>query len=182
MNITSKIFFSAWLKSVHEPDMKPRLIENWRSPKKFTPLIKSSGDCVIRKIAYEVGLKCYSYDCYSVDAVLYQDSDLVPGIPAGSTWLRGLSVAFEHENFINSGIYKEVSHLLILNADLRILVAYPRGSIKDEELVEAHSIIRGSRHEKEISDKESFLLILGSKTDFQWQGFVYKQDDWKEIT
>jgi hypothetical protein len=180
MNITASKFFNAWVATVHE--MRPVLVENWRNATKFTSLVKSSDDCVIKRVAVRVGLECFPSDYYSVDSVLYQKCDLVPEIPEVPTWLRALSVAFEHENDIRSGIYKEVSHLLILNADLRVLVTYPIGDgITDQELAHAHAIIHGARHEKEISDKENFLLILGSETDFAWQGFVYKHDDWKEI-
>jgi hypothetical protein len=180
MNITAPQFFHAWLSSVNE--RKLVLADNWRNAKKFTSLVKSSeGGSLIQSVAGKIGLKCYPHDYYSVDSVLYQECDLVPDIPEGSTWLRALSVAFEHENFIGSGIYKEVSHLLIMNADLRVLVAYPTDGIDDQELVYAHSIIKGARHAQEVSDRESFLLILGHETGYEWEGFVYKQDAWKKI-
>lgn len=178
MQLSAQLFFRRWVESVHE--MQIALVENWRSPKEFTPLVKSSGDCVIRRVAKKLDLECYPHDYYSIDAVLYERDDLVPGIPENSTWLRALSVAFEHEND-SRHIYTEVSHLLITNTDLRVLVTYPYNGIEDRECGDAHSIILGSRHAEEISNKENFLLIMGWERKFQWQGFVFKRDRWTEL-
>jgi hypothetical protein len=179
MIITAKQFYKAWFEAVTE--MKGSLAPSWRNAPVFTKLIKSSGDCVIRRVADKVSLKCYPTDYYSLDAVLYEDSDLVPSAPAGSTWLRSMSVAFEHENFIKSGVYKEVSHLLLTSADLRVLVAYPEDGITDDVWIEMHKLIRGSRYEQRISEEESFLLIFGGEVGYDWEAYVYKTADWARL-
>jgi len=177
--MTAQTFFTAWLDTVNE--MKQQLVTDWRSAKLFTNHIKSSEDCVLKRIATRTDLLCYPHDYYSVDAVFYREEDLVPDRPEGSTWLRGLSVAFEHENNIRSGIYKEISHLLILDTDLRVLVTYPDNDIDGDEWKQAHDLIKGSRHQKHVSDRESFLIIIGWETEFEWQGYVYKEDGWKKV-
>jgi len=42
-----------------------------------------------------------------------------------------------------------------------------------------HKVIQGSRQSQTISDDESFLVIFGFESDFSWDGYVYKQDNWK---
>ena len=136
---------------------------------------------MLQRVATHLGLKCYPHDYYCIDAVFYEPADVVPGTPAGSTWLRALSIAFEHENNVRSGLYQEASHLLIMDADLRVLVTYPLGDgIEDLELESVRSLIDGSRHAQRISDEESFLLILGSEP-FDWEGFVYKTNGWLRL-
>jgi len=179
MKITSATFFDAWITAVQE--MRPQLMANWRDSTRFTTLIKSSEDCVLRRVAARLALECYPQDYYFIDAVFYEPGDAISGIPIGSTWLSGLSVAFEHENDYRSPLYTEVSHLLIANADLRVLVTYPYDGIEDSEFGPVYSLIRESRHSKEISEKENFLLIFGYPTPFEWEGFVFKEEKWKRL-
>ncbi len=175
--ITSSLFYKTWLDVVNK--RKEHLLAIWRIPTEFTPYIKSDEDSVLREIAEILGLKCFPYDYYSIDALLYLEQDLVPNIHAGSTWVRDIRVAFEHENYFNSGLYKEVAHLLITNCDLKVLVTYyPQGDY-ETELDYLHSIIKGSRQSKTLSDNENFLLIIGAESDFSWDGYVYKEDAWK---
>lgn len=177
MKTSAAAFFHAWLGAVEE--MRPELTAKWRNNRDFTAAVKSSGDCVLNRVAARIGLKCYPYDYYCVDAVFYEPSDKVPDAPQNSTWLSGVSVAFEHENDVRSGLYKEASHLLITNADLRVLVTYPYwDNIADEEFKSVKSLVGASRHAKQISDDESFLLILGYEEPFKWEGFAYKTSDW----
>ena len=69
---------------------------------------------------------------------------------------------------------------LIINCDLKVLVTYP---VDDEqsELEYLHTIIKGNRQSKAISDEESFLIIFGLESDFGWEGFIYKYANWQEI-
>ncbi len=89
-------------------------------------------------------------------------------------------MAFEHENNFRSGLYKEVSHLLIVNSDLKVLVTYPNEDTTNE-MEYLHTIINGTSIQKDLSDNESFLVILGYETDFEWEAFVYKEDKWNQI-
>ena len=111
---------------------------------------------------------------------MYSKEDLVPKINENTFWFKEIKVAFEHENRYDKNLYQEVSHLLITRCDLRVLVSYPpyhKEPISDY----LHEIIKGTSFEKEISDNESFLLILGYENKFQWEGFVYKSEKWTEI-
>ncbi|GGK88206.1 hypothetical protein ACD591_20925 [Rufibacter glacialis] len=176
--LNSELFFSAWLDSV--TNRKEILLTDWRNSKVYTNLIKSSEECILRDVADKLNLKCYAKDYYSIDSVLYTDEDLVPGIQENTYWFRQIKVAFEHENNFNGGLYQEVAHLLITNSELKVLVTYPNGDTT-HEMDYLHKIIRGCNHQKELSDKESFLLIFGYESDFEWEAFVYKEDYWKRI-
>ena len=115
-----------------------------------------------------------------MDTILYKPEDKTPDINPNTYWFRDIRVAFEHENNFNGGLYQEVSHLLITNCDLKVLVTYPNDDIENE-LNYLHKIISGNRQSKSISDEESFLLIFGSEGDFSWDAYVYKTDNWKQI-
>ena len=69
---------------------------------------------------------------------------------------------------------------MLINADLKVLVTYPNGET-ETELNYLHEIIKGNRYSKAISDDESFLIIFGYENGFAWEGFVYKEDNWKSI-
>ncbi len=177
--ISARQFFQAWLDTVQ--GRKERMLSIWRQAKEFTSHVKGDDASIMKEIADKLNLICYHSDYYSLDTVLYKEEDLVPGRPQGSYWFRDIRVAFEHENNFNSGLYQEVSHLLITNCDLKVLVTYPNddGQVELEYL---HKVIKGNRQSKAISDDESFLIIFGSESDFSWDGYVYKADDWKQIS
>lgn len=176
--INSKIFFKAWLDTVN--GRKEHLLKIWREAKQFTPYIKGDDNCVICEVAEKLHLLCYPRDYYSVDALLYKQEDLVPNIKEGNYWFRDIRVAFEHENNFRSGLYQEVSHLLLINADLKVLVTYPNEDT-EEELDYLHQIIKGNRHSTSISVDESFLLIHGYEYGFEWEGYVFKINRWEKI-
>lgn len=175
--ISSVQFFKAWIDTVQ--GRKDHMLNIWRKQKEYTSHIKGDDSSIMKEIADKLNLICYQSDYYSIDTVLYKQEDLVPGIPEFSYWFRDMRVAFEHENNFNSGLFKEVSHLLITNCDLRVLVSYPIYE-GDEELEYLHNVIIGNRQSKIISEDESFLIIFGY-IDFTWEGFVYKDDGWKSI-
>ncbi len=154
------------------------LTESWRKPSIFTSLVHSPDKGVLARVAEKLGLRCYLSNYYSIDAIFYEKRDLVQDRPSGSTWVTGISVAFEHENHYKSGLYKEVSHLLITNADLRVLVIYPNHGIEDDEVSKVRRVISESRHATDVAKGMNFLLIMGEETDFTWQGYVYTEDDW----
>jgi hypothetical protein len=177
--VTAQLFYQAWLDTV--TDRRDSLLTIWRKAREFTSCIKGSEDCVINEVAKRLSLLCYPYDYYSIDAILYKVEDLTPGIKPNTNWFRDIRVAFEHENNFRGGLFQEVSHLLITNCDLRVLVTYPNEDT-EKELHYLHEIISGNRQSQEISEKENFLLIFGYETDFTWEGLVFKQDKWKLLT
>lgn len=171
-------FYNAWIHSVK--NAKELLLKIWRSPKEYTLSIKGNETCIIKEVSKKLNLLCYPRDYYSIDAILYKKEDLVPEIRNETYWFRDIRVAFEHENNFNKSLYQEVSHLLIIHADLKVLVTYPNKD-PEIELKYLHEIIKGNRQSKTISNDESFLIILGYEKDFIWEGFVYKNNGWKQI-
>src|SRR5438309_6138042 len=87
---------------------------------------------------------------------------LSPGSPPNTTWLRRIRVAFEHENYFNSGLFQEVSHLLITDCDLRVLVSYPNDPDAElsYQLKYLHEVIKGNDRSDQISEASSFLFIV----------------------
>ena len=55
-----------------------------------------SGLYVITKVADRLQMKCYDYDYYGIDALLYREEDLVPERPPGSYWLRACFEKWPH--------------------------------------------------------------------------------------
>lgn len=178
--ITSEFFFQAWLQTVH--NRKDHLLGIWRQAKEFTANVKGDEASIMQEVANRLNLKCYHSDYYSLDTILYREEDLVPDRPQGSYWFREIRVAFEHENDFKSGLYQEVSHLLITSCDLRVLVTYPNTEAgANKELAYLHSIIKGNRQSKSISEQESFLIIFGTESGFLWEGYVFKEENWKRV-
>ena len=151
----------------------------WRNNKQLTLFVKGSENSIITEISKNLDLLSYEQDYYSIDTILYKKEDLTPKIKENTFWFRDIKVAFEHENNAKSGLYQEVSHLLITNCELKVLVSYPNES--EEELPYLHEIIKGTRHSKELSEKENFLIIFGYENNFEWEGFVYKENNWEKI-
>ena len=85
------------------------------------------------------------------------------------------------KTIFNSGLYKEISHLLILNSTLNVLVTYPDESEKTE-LEFLHRIVSGSRSAARLAKDENLLIILGTEMPYSWRGLVFKEEAWKEIS
>jgi hypothetical protein len=176
VNATS--FFKIWFETVH--NRKEQLLRIWRNSREFTHYIRNHEDSVLKEVAKKLDLLCFPHDYYCIDAIFFKEEDRVPDIEY-ATWVRDIRIAFEHENYFDSGLYKEVSHLLLINSDLKVLVTYyPQGD-HEPQLEYLHKIIKGGRQSKSLSDDEGFLLILAAENGFLWEGFVYKEDGWKEI-
>lgn len=171
-------FYSVWLDTVN--GRKENLLNIWRNAKAFTSYIKGDDNSVMEEVAKRLNLLCYPRDYYSIDTILYLPEDKTPKTNENSYWFRDIRVAFEHENNFRGGLYQEVSHLLITQCDLRVLVTYPNVDTTNE-LNYLHEIISGSRQSKSISNEESFLIIFGYETGFEWEGLIYKQNNWKRI-
>jgi len=176
--VTSNFFYQAWITVVEEKRLE--LLDKWNNFKEYTDLIVHSNNSVLISIAELLEIKCYNKDYYSVDAVFYCDEDRVPQTKFDSWWFRGLRVAFEHENNFNSGLFQEVSHLLIIDCELRVLVSYPNRR-RNDELKYLHEVINGSRNSEDLSAKENFLIIFGYEDLLRWEGLVFKKDGWKVI-
>ncbi|MES1182140.1 MAG: hypothetical protein ABUL44_05025 [Flavobacterium sp.] len=180
LEINSHTFFKKWQEiSLLQNEI---LCSNWDQTGNFTSCIFTNEISMVKSMAREFGLNC-TFNYYSLDAVFFTDNDLVPGIPISNTWLRNIRIAFEHENSFSSGLFQEVSHLLITKCDLRVLVTYPDNNLEWEKK-RLHDLILGADAAKKISDKSSFLLIFGSKTNeaiVKWEAFVFKLNGWVSL-
>jgi hypothetical protein len=110
----------------------------------------------------------------------------VPERPVGTTWVRRIRIAFEHENDFYSGLFQEVSHLLITDCDLRVVVSYPdnRDDL-DSELKYLHDIIAGRDRSDLIADTGGFLFIAGwrhfEQSTIDWWGYIYERTQWRKL-
>lgn len=174
--ITPQDFFTAW-KRVCEP-RKPRLLNEWTSCPNFTAEIFDVDEAVVEGLARELKLDVYG-GYYSIDAVfINREADRVHCAPPKQNWFQNIRIAFEHENIFRSGLYQEVSHLLITRADLRVLVSYPDNeSDLSTELENLAVIISNSGL---ASSDPAFLFIVGerinSNTDILWRAYTYQEN------
>lgn len=174
-------FFREWVLAVNQK--KSELIELWNSQKQFTKLILGDGnpEAITKIVGKALGLEVYSRDYYSIDTTFFRPEDHTPNVAKGQTWFRNITIAFEHENNFHKKLYEEVSHLLIVNCELRVLVTYPNEN-PDNIMNYLHEIIKGSKIANHLSDSASFLIILGTKNSFDWRGVVYHNENWLDIS
>lgn len=194
--VSANRFYLAWLKVITKNISA--VSRCWDNSHDYTNLIIKNDNSLIMQISNELNLSCYNGDYYSIDSVLYHERDRINNNPG--TYLRHIVVAFEHENSFSSGLYQEVTHLLITRADLKVLVSYPPNELNKQtnntikkELNFLYNIIKDSPHADDIAEKEDFLIIFGKNDisdldatkwncDDYWQGLVFKLDGWKIIT
>lgn len=169
-------FLNAWKKASTEAE--EGMLECWEQSKLFTSLVLNKSECLLVAVGAELGLKVYPYNYYSLDGILYSDSDLVPDCPPDQRWFRSLAVAFEHENSFGRNVYQEIAHLLLIRARLSVIVSYS-DSYHEKWMSYFHSIIAGCEHADDLDAKESFLMILGRRNPLRWDGYVFKHSDWK---
>lgn len=178
--VSTRIFFEIWKNVVLINSQ--RLKDNWQNANKFTSLIKGEENSILSSIGKILNLEVYESDYYSLDAIFYDKDDLCPKIKENTFWLRNIKIAFEHENAFNLKLCEEISHLIITNCDLRVLVTYPNSEEEGEEiLVYFSDIIKGNRKEKEFSENEEILVIFGYESDFVWNGYIYNTNGWINI-
>ncbi len=176
--ITSIEFFKHWISTSNE--LVTDFEAKWNNASDYTYFILND---VLEIITKKCNLSYYN-EYYNIDSVFFKNEDLVPNIPENTTWLKHIRIAFEHENKFNSGLYQEISHLLITQCDIRILVTYPEGSDINSELDRLHDIVFQTKLSKDLSDNQSLLIILGKLVDRKtiWTGYIYNAKDWTEIS
>jgi hypothetical protein len=179
-NITSKIFYKSWLKAVQSRNSE--LEKVWTNPKLFTKKITGWENSIVQDIANDINLLCFSDNYYSTDCVFYKKEDLVNPENLNRFHLKEIRIAFEHENNFDSGLFQEVSHLLLVNCDLRVLVSYPKSHLHSKnELNILHSLIKSTRQSKNISASNDFLIILNYEDSSLWEGLIFKNKGWEKI-
>lgn len=81
--------------------------------------------------------------------------------------------------------YQEISHLLITNCDLRVLVTYPDGNEIEDQMNYLHDLICKVEGSTSYCTSESILVILGHRTadlnKIEWEAYIYKEIGWKEL-
>lgn len=100
-------------------------VEAYKTYNDFTKYIGK----VVYRLGDTLGLKVYP-EYYALDYVFYKEEDLVPdhastwSKSSTTTWLKRFRIAFEHENQLvwSAGGYQEFSHLMLTNADAKVLV------------------------------------------------------------
>lgn len=165
-------FFASWNRACSA--RKALLLNKWSHASLFTAEVFDAENALVEELADELGLHVYT-GYYSIDAIFFKPEDRVHCAPPGQTWVQNVRIAFEHENFFNSGLFTEVSHLLITRADLRVLVSYPGNEAElTEELNNLARIISMS----DVASDPSFLFITGSRisdnTDILWRGYTFR--------
>jgi len=174
--ISPSSFFDAWKRVCGR--RKRELLEAWPRAKPYTAQIFHVDDAVIDGVAKELDLDVYS-GYYSVDAIFIRKGkgDRVHCAPINQHWFHNIRIAFEHENSFRSGLFQEVSHLLVTRADLRVLVTYPENYNLEAELKVLAQIIA----ESDLAGGDpSFLFIVGRRiesegqyTNIDWQAYTY---------
>ncbi len=177
--IKAKAFYEAWFKSVKGQEKK--MLELWKNPTEFTKFIKGDDESILSKVAQEIELEVYQQDYYSIDSIFYLKEDLIVNPMRAKFWFKRIRIAFEHENQFDRGVLEELSHLLILNSELRVLVIYPNDTPWDA-LKEYHEIIKSVDNNNEILISGGFLIICGYENKFEWEGFIYNgTEQWQKI-
>jgi len=175
-------FLKHWVNACDQ--RRQTILRDWSNVPQFTAHVFSEKNPIIKAVAKAMKLKYYcSY--YAIDAVLFKEEDRVPDAPSGTTWLRRIRIAFEHENYFKSGLFQEVSHLLITHCDLLVLVSYPDSDDDLKYQLEyLYRIIAGTDRANQISEASSFLFIIGSRDAqaAQWCGYAYGHNNWQKIT
>jgi hypothetical protein len=142
----------------------------------YTTQVLHANGAVLAETAKKLELHVNS-NYYSLDAIFTYERDKVTCAPETQNWFQNIRVAFEHENSVCSGLFKEVSHLLITRADLRVLVTYPDKEDFSDELKQLAEIIRNSDLAK---TDPVFLLITGWLNKFQeieWSAFTFQRSE-----
>ena len=179
-------FYAAWLAVAREREGE--LLEKWERAALYTAAMLYGDDSVVQHLARKLGYGVHR-DYYAIDAVFYrQVSDRVHCAPPEQTWLKNIQIAFEHENHFRSGLFQEVSHLLITRTHLRVLVTYPEGEEFEatEELRNLAQIIQTS----EIASDPAMLCIFGRRLPssaggwcgINWTAYWFSKGTWAQLT
>lgn len=173
-----EIFFNSWITTTKlRQDI---IIENWNYESQLSSVIMYDDQSVLSEISKQLNLNVY-FEYYKLDAILFKNSDRVSVAPSSQTWISSIQIAFEHENYINSGLFQEASHLMITDCNLAVLVTYPNYENEiNREIKILHKLIQESLIGKETISSKNFLLIFGwkIKRNVYWVGCEFKENDW----
>jgi len=176
--ISNKEFFDIW-KDICKINKK-KLLECWNTAGEFTKLILKYENSISYQVAKALKMNI-AYEYYSVDAIYYVDENCVKENSKNKTWtqtnggiwLTKFKIVFEHENlpYGKNGAYQEISHLINLNSELKVLVTY-----RDKEIIKDFIEDLNSVFPKDVLDDTSILVIVGFKesSNIIWKGYILK--------
>jgi hypothetical protein len=179
--IAAETFFDTWCKITNEYKNELLKAHVWyNAPSQKTELMERTQG-VYDKIDKDLNFAHRAL--YHSDALFfYPEKDLVPD----SNLLMNIRIALEHENDFWSDLKEELSHLLFLNCELRVLISYPHNydEKKKETLSLFYKIISSHKESKIFSNDKSILLIFGTREDYAdnannifWEGYIYNIRD-----
>ncbi|HTF98340.1 MAG TPA: hypothetical protein VL995_19530 [Cellvibrio sp.] len=172
-------FFENWCNVIEKRN--DEVNQYWCKTKEYTNFIIHAENSVLMDVATLLGLRCYNSDYYYLDSVLYEESDYIKDF-LHQCYLTNIRIAFEHENDFKSGLYQEVSHLLLINSELKVVVSYPPSeSAEAAELKYLHGIISSSPIADNLSDRQGFLFIMGHVNPYRWVAWVYHKSEWRKL-
>jgi hypothetical protein len=172
-------FFKNWLQATSK--RKKDITQFWNYESELSSVIMYDSNSVLGDLSAKMELN-YKCEYYKLDAVFYHSDDKVSYAPSGQTWLSTIQIAFEHENYINSGLFQETSHLMITDCNLAVLVTYPNNELEiSREIKLLHELIQKSLAQKKTITEKKFLLIFGwlQNEDLLWFGCRFQNDDWQ---
>ncbi len=184
--ITVYEFFDVWC-TVIEKNHQGRLLkpmEYWYNRPNKTAFIENE---IYPALADSFNFK-YSAPYYFIDSVFYRhdnsgSTDKVPNTPENVTYLRKIRIGLEHENVFDYKLYQELSHLLLVNCDIKVVVSYPNNYSIHEVFEELSNTI--SNHDSLNVMNESILLILGKREidgdEIFWEGYTNKGGKWESF-
>ena len=152
----------------------------WDKPGEYTKIILKNENSITFQVAVALKMNI-AYEYYSVDAIYYNEKDCVKNNAKNKTWtqtnggiwLTKFKIVFEHENlpYGKNGAYQEISHLMNLNSELKVLVTYRDKELINEFIEDLNSIIT-----KDVLDDTPILVIVGYKenNDIIWNGYILK--------
>lgn len=124
-------------------------------------------------VASRLGLQLYNGDYYTLDAVFYQERDLV-NFSAHQTFVKYICVAFEHENAIG-GSANEICKLQLINSPLKVLVTYGNEVDRSDYLARYARIIADADTFGDLSTLRRQLVIFGEEGEGMpvWHPYLY---------
>jgi len=175
MNTAIEKFYQVWIEVCEENKIK--LNNAWNNNAQYTDLVLKNKNSITMQISKKLKMKIH-YEYYSIDAVFFNNEDLVLEKAKNNTWqnidgewLTSFRIALEHENYVygEKGAYQEICHLLTVSSELKVLVTY-----QDEINVKNIAYDLNSAIPNNSYDKQSILLITGSKENGEivWNGFI----------
>lgn len=171
-------FLSIWKKICKANEKK--ILKNWDKAGEFTKIVLKGENSITYQIAKALKMNI-KYEYYFVDAIYYSDEDCVKENPKNKTWIQTnggiwltkFKIVFEHENipYGKNGVYQEISHLINLNSELKVLVTYRDKEIIKEFIEDMNSIIT-----KDVLDDTPILAIVGYEENCNiiWNGYILK--------